>query len=257
MAKRPLILATNDDGIDSPGLKFLVKMMSSIGNVVVVAPDSPKSATSQSITINSPLYASRSYNHTAAKLEYQLSGTPADCIKFGVNEILKKKPDICVSGINHGSNSSVNVLYSGTVGAAIEAGVQGVPAIGFSILDYGWDAKFDHIKKIIISITLNTIRNKLPANIVLNVNFPKSKVKGVKICRQANTRWKEKFCKRENPAGKEYYWLTGDFVNYDNSIETDEYALREGFASIVPIKFDLTSKDYMRELKKWDFDDKE
>ena len=243
MAKRPLILATNVDGIDSPGLKYLVKMMSSIGDVVVVAPDSPKSATSQSITINSPLYASRSYNHTAAK--------------FGVNEILKKKPDICVSGINHGSNSSVNVLYSGTVGAAIEAGIQGVPAVGFSILDYGWDAKFDHIKKIIISITLNTIRNKLPANIVLNVNFPKSKVKGVKICRQANTRWKEKFCKRENPAGKEYYWLTGDFINYDNSTETDEYALREGFASIVPIKFDLTSKDYMHELKKWDFDDKE
>ena len=149
MAKRPLILVTNDDGINAPGLKYLVNIMSMIGDVVIVAPDSPKSATSQAITINSPLYASRCYNHTNAQLEYQLSGTPADCVKFGVNEILEKKPDICVSGINHGSNSSVNVLYSGTVGAAIEAGIQGIPAIGFSILDYNWNAKFGHIKKFI------------------------------------------------------------------------------------------------------------
>ena len=174
MAKRPLILVTNDDGIKAPGLKYLVKTMSIIGDVVIVAPDSPKSATSQAITINSPLYASRCYYHSNANLEYQLSGTPADCIKFGVNEILKKKPDVCVSGVNHGSNSSVNVLYSGTVGAAIEAGVQGVPSIGFSIIDYSWDVKFDHLEKFIISITRNVIKNKLPSEIVLNVNFPKN-----------------------------------------------------------------------------------
>ena len=255
MAKRPLILVTNDDGINAPGLKYLVNIMSIIGDVVVVAPDSPKSATSHSITINSPLYASRCYIHTNAKLEYQLSGTPADCVKFGVNEILEKKPDICVSGINHGSNSSVNVLYSGTVGAAIEAGIQGVPAIGFSILDYNWNAKFGHIEKLIKSITHSVLKNRLPSDIVLNVNFPKLKVKGVKVCRQANTHWEEKFCKRENPMGKEYYWLTGDFINNDRSNETDEYALKKGYASIVPIKFDLTAKDYIHKIKNWDFND--
>ena len=255
MAERPLILVTNDDGINAPGLKYLVNIMCSIGDVVVVAPDSPKSATSQSITINSPLYISRGYDHSNAKLEYQLSGTPADCVKFGVNEILEKKPDICVSGINHGSNSSVNVLYSGTVGAAIEAGIQGVPAIGFSVLDYSWNAKFDHMEKFILSITLNVIKNKLPNDIVLNVNFPKLKVKGIKVCRQAKTHWEEKFSKRENPMGKKYYWLTGDFINNDKSTETDEYALKKGYASIVPIKFDLTANDYIHKLKKWDFND--
>ena len=255
MAKHPVILVTNDDGINAPGIKYLVNIMSMIGDVVIVAPDSSKSATSQAITINSPLYASRCSNHPKAKLEYQLSGTPADCVKFGVNEIFKKKPDLCVSGINHGSNSSVNVLYSGTVGAAIEAGIQGVPAIGFSLLEYSWDAKFDHLKKFILSITLNVIRNKLPSDIVLNVNFPKSKVKGIKVCRQANTHWEEKFWKRENPMGKDYYWLTGNFIDNDKSKKTDEYALKNGYASIVPIKFDLTAKDYIHELKKWDFDD--
>ena len=188
-------------------------------------------------------------------MEYQISGTPADCIKFGVNEILGKKPDICVSGINHGSNSSVNVLYSGTVAAAIEAGIQGIPAIGFSILDYSWNAKFDHLKEIIVKITLNAIKNKLPNDVVLNINFPKSKVKGVRICRQANAHWKERFYKRENPMGKEYFWLTGDFINNDKSNETDEYALKKGYVSVVPIKFDLTATDYINELKKWDFDD--
>ena len=255
MAKRPLILVTNDDGINAPGIKYLVNIMSLIGDVVIVAPDSPKSATSQAITLNSPLFVTRCYNHSIAKLEYEISGTPADCIKFGVNQILEKKPDFCVSGINHGSNSSVNVLYSGTVAAAIEAGIQGIPAIGFSILDYSWNAKFDHLKKFILSITLNAIKNKLPNDIILNVNFPKSKVKGVRICRQANAQWKERFCKRENPMGKEYYWLTGDFINNDKSNQTDEYALKKGYASIVPIKFDLTARDYIDELKKWDFND--
>tara|TARA_B100001250_G_C19770050_1_gene776687 strand:+ start:382 stop:1149 length:768 start_codon:yes stop_codon:yes gene_type:complete len=255
MAKRPLILVTNDDGINAPGLKYLVNIVSLIGDVAIVAPDSPKSATSQAITINSPLYVSKVNNHSIAKLEYQLSGTPADCIKFGVNEILQKKPDICVSGINHGSNSSVNVLYSGTVGAAIEAGIQGIPAVGFSVLDYRWDAKFDHMKKIILSIIHKVIKNKLPSNIILNVNFPKSKVKGVKVCRQANTHWEEKFWKRKNPMGKDYYWLTGDFIDNDKSNETDEYALKNGYASIVPIKFDLTAKDYIQTLKKWDFNE--
>ena len=255
MAKRPLILVTNDDGINAPGIKYLVNIMSLIGDVVVVAPDSPKSATSQAITINSPLFVSRCSNHSVAKLEYQISGTPADCIKFGVNEILGKKPDICVSGINHGSNSSVNVLYSGTVAAAIEAGIQGIPAIGFSFLDYSWNAKFDHLKEIIVKITLNAIKNKLPNDVVLNINFPKSKVKGVRICRQANAHWKERFYKRENPMGKEYFWLTGDFINNDKSNETDEYALKKGYVSVVPIKFDLTATDYISELKKWDFDD--
>ena len=253
MAKRPLILATNDDGINAPGLKYLVSVVSQIGDVVIVAPDSAKSATSQAITINSPLYVSKSNYHLKSKFEYQLSGTPADCVKFGVNEILKKKPDLCVSGINHGANSSINALYSGTIGAAIEAAIQGVPAVGFSIHDYSWDAKFNHLEKFIKSIILNVLNMKLPTNVVLNVNFPRSKVKGLKICRQANTHWEEKFIKRKNPIGKIYYWLTGDFINNDNSNETDEYAIKNGYGSIVPIRFDLTAKDYIHELEKWEF----
>ena len=251
MAKRPLILVTNDDGINAPGLKYLVDIMSLIGDIVIVAPDSPKSATSQAITINSPLYVSKCNNHSVAKLEYQLSGTPADCVKFGVNEILEKKPDLCVSGINHGSNSSVNVLYSGTVGAAIEAGIQGIPAIGFSILDYNWDAKFDHLKKFIKSITINTIKNKLPSNVVLNVNFPKSGVKGVKVCRQAKAYWDEKFEEREDPYGGSYYWLTGEFIYQDEGEDTDIWAIQNNYVSVVPTKFDLTEYDAINTLKKW------
>ena len=255
MAKKPLILVTNDDGISAPGIRTLISVMNEIGDVVVVAPDSPQSAMGHAITINSTLQCHKIKIDDGPQEEYSCSGTPADCVKLGINEILNKKPDLCVSGINHGANSSINALYSGTIGAAIEAAIQGVPAVGFSVHDYSWDAKFNHLEKFIKSIILNVLNMKLPTNVVLNVNFPRSKVKGLKICRQANTHWEENFIKRKNPMGKIYYWLTGDFINNDNSNETDEYAIKNGYGSIVPIRFDLTAKDYIHELEKWEFND--
>ena len=172
MNKKPLILVTNDDGITAPGIRSLIEVMNTIGDVVVVAPDSPQSAMGHAITINSTLYCSEMSNIDGPQKEYQCSGTPADCVKLAINELLVRKPDICVSGINHGSNSSINVVYSGTMSAAIEAGIEGIPAIGFSLLDYRWNADFNPLKHYVKKITLASLQNKQRADVVLNVNFP-------------------------------------------------------------------------------------
>ena len=254
MKEKPLILVTNDDGISAPGIRTLISVMNEIGNVVVVAPDSPQSAMGHAITINSTLQCHKIKIDDGPQIEYSCSGTPADCVKLGINEILKKKPDLCVSGINHGSNSSINVIYSGTMSAAIEASIEGVPAIGFSLLDYSWKADFSEIKNIIKNITLKSLSNGIPKSTALNVNFPKLKekaIKGIKICNQANAYWIEKFDKRINPQGREYYWLTGEFINNDKSIESDEWALNNGFVSIVPVKFDLTNHEVIEKIKSW------
>jgi 5'-nucleotidase len=189
------------------------------------------------------------------QLEYSCSGTPADCVKLAVNELLDRKPDLCVSGINHGSNSSVNVIYSGTMSAAIEAGIEGIPAIGFSLLDFSWNADFKPLKSFIHEITIKALKNGIPKGVVLNVNFPKLKlkeIKGVKICRQAKANWVEEFDKRTNPMGKEYFWLTGTFINEDKGEDTDEWALSQGYISIVPTQFDLTAHHTIQELNTWD-----
>ena len=255
MSKKPLILVTNDDGISAPGIRALISVMNKIGNVVVIAPDSPQSAMGHAITINSTLHCHKIKIDDGPQIEYSCSGTPADCVKLGINEILDSKPDICVSGVNHGSNSSINVIYSGTMSAAIEATIEGVPAIGFSLLDYRWKANFNHIKNYIKEITLKALDKGIPKGIALNVNFPnliESEIKGIKICRQAKAYWIEKFDKRTNPQGREYYWLTGEFVNEDKSKDTDEHALNSGYISIVPVKHDLTDHDSMKRIKDWD-----
>jgi 5'-nucleotidase len=255
---RPLILITNDDGVTAPGIRALIAVMSEIGEVVVVAPDKPQSAMGHAITINSTLFIDKISEENATILEYSCSGTPVDCVKLGVNEILKRKPDLCVSGINHGSNSSINVIYSGTMSAAVEAGIEGIPAIGFSLLDYNWDANFEEIKPFIKKITLEVLEKKLPKDVVLNVNLPKLKkeeIKGIKICRQAKALWVEKFDKRTSPFGKEYYWLTGDFVNEDKGEDTDEWALANGYISIVPVQFDLTAHHATQQLNTWNWNE--
>ena len=150
MSKRPLILVTNDDGISAPGIRTLISAMNELGDVIVVAPDSPQSAMGHAITINSTLQCNQVKIDDGPQIEYSCSGTPADCVKLGINEILVRKPDICVSGVNHGSNSSINVIYSGTMSAAVEASIEGIPAIGFSLLDYSWNANFNEIKKYLI-----------------------------------------------------------------------------------------------------------
>ena len=258
MSKKPLILITNDDGITAPGIRSLINVMNQIGDVVVVAPDSPQSAMGHAITINSTLHCSKIKLDNGPQKEYSCSGTPADCVKLAVNELLDRKPDICVSGINHGSNSSINVIYSGTMSAALEAGIEGIPAIGFSLLDYRWGANFNPLKPAIKSITENALKNGIPQNVVLNVNMPKvdspEEIKGVKICRQAKAHWIEKFDKRTNPMGKEYYWLTGEFINEDKGEDTDESALNKNFISIGPVQYDLTAYHVIQELNTWDFE---
>ncbi|MDB9824061.1 5'/3'-nucleotidase SurE [Flavobacteriaceae bacterium] len=258
MTNRPLILVTNDDGITAPGIRALIDVMNTIGDVVVVAPDSPQSGMGHAITLDSTLYCTEITVDKGPQKEYQCSGTPADCVKLAVNELMSRKPDLCVSGINHGSNSSINVIYSGTMSAAIEAGIEGVPAIGFSLLDYRWTADFEPLKPYIEKITRNALKNSIPSDVVLNVNFPllpKKEIKGIKICRQAKAHWVEKFDKRQSPMGKDYYWLTGEFINEDKGDDTDEAALAQGYISVVPTQFDLTAHHAIQKLNSWDFND--
>jgi 5'-nucleotidase len=254
MQKPPLILVTNDDGITAPGIRALVEVMSQLGRVVVVAPDKPQSAMGHAITINNTLYLNKISAPDAGILEYACSGTPVDCVKMAVCELLDEKPALCVSGINHGSNSSINVIYSGTMSAAVEAAIEGIPAIGFSLQDFDWHADFESVKPFVKRIASEVLENKLPEGVLLNVNFPKlpyDDIKGVKVCRQAKAQWIEKFDRRKNPSGREYYWLTGEFVNQDQGEDTDEWALDNGFVSVVPVHYDMTAHHAIRELNTW------
>ena len=254
MSEKPLILVTNDDGITAPGIRALISVMTEFGDVVVVAPDSPQSGMGHAITLDSTLHIESISSDNSNLIEYSCSGTPADCVKLAVNELLHRKPDLCVSGINHGSNSSINVIYSGTMSAAIEAGIEGIPSIGFSLLDHSWNADFEPLKKHIKAVSQNVLDNGLPEGVVLNVNFPKEEIKGVKVCRQAKANWIEEFDKRTSPQGKEYYWLTGNFVNLDKGEDTDLYALENGFATVVPVHFDLTAHHFIQHLNTWNFE---
>jgi len=254
MKNKPLILVTNDDGITAPGIRTLIEIMNEIGTVVVVAPNSPQSAMGHAITINSTLYCDPIKITDGPQEEYSCSGTPADCVKLAVNELLDRKPDLCVSGINHGSNSSINVIYSGTMSAAMEAAIEGIPSIGFSLLDFSWNADFNPIRKYVKKITEQALLNGIPKDVVLNVNFPKRKedeIKGIKVCRQAKANWVEEFDKRKNPMGRDYYWLTGNFINEDKGKDTDEWALSQGYISIVPTQFDLTAHHSIQQLNTW------
>ncbi|WP_299678347.1 5'/3'-nucleotidase SurE [uncultured Dokdonia sp.] len=257
MEKKPLILITNDDGITAKGIRTLIEVMCTIGDVIVVAPDSPQSAMGHAITINNTLYCDPFvYDKEAAHKEYSCSGTPADCVKLANQQILDRSPDLCVSGINHGSNSSINVIYSGTMSAAVEAGIEGIPAIGFSLLDYSADADFEACRSFVKSITEQVLKSGLPKGVVLNVNIPKlplSEIKGTKVCRQAKAMWVEDFDKRTSPQGRDYYWLTGEFINQDKGEDTDEWALAQGYVSIVPTQFDLTAHHAIQELNSLDF----
>ena len=230
--------------------------MVELGDVVVVAPDSPQSGMGHAITLDSTLYSKKveiDREHGAAA-EYSCSGTPADCVKLALRELLDRRPDICVSGINHGSNASINVIYSGTMSAAIEAGIEGVPAIGFSLCDYSWKADFAPLKAPVQRIVAQALEHGMPDGTVLNVNFPKlgpEPPKGIRVCRQARANWRERFDKRVSPTGREYYWLTGEFELLDHGDDTDEKALADGYASVVPTQFDLTAHHAIAHLNQW------
>ena len=255
--KRPLILVTNDDGITSHGIQALVEAMKEIGDVVVVAPDSPQSGMGHAITLNKPLRLDKVDYHGEV-IGYQCSGTPVDCVKLGIDKILKKKPDLIVSGINHGSNSSINVIYSGTMSAAVEGGIEGINSIGFSNLSYKLDADMTASKEYAKRIASEVLKNGLPKGTVLNVNFPDlplDEIKGAKICRQANAKWEEEFDERMDPHKRKYYWLTGHFTNNDKGQDTDEWALANGYVSVVPVQFDLTAHHAIPYLNEWNLND--
>lgn len=252
MSQPPLILVTNDDGIYAPGLIFLAKIASKFGTVVVVAPDKPQSGMGHAITINSTLRIQKTNYHNT-EIEFACSGTPVDCVKMAVNHIIKKRPDLVLSGINHGSNSSINVIYSGTMSAAIEGALEGTPSIGFSLCDYALEADFSQAEQFISSIIEQSLLHRMPKGICLNVNIPKLKkeeIKGVKVVRQAKGNWIERFEERKDPYGRDYYWLTGEFVNFEpESTDTDEWAIENGYISIVPTQADLTAHTKLLELK--------
>ena len=251
----PLILVCNDDGISAPGINALVKSMKQIGEVVVVAPDSPQSGTGHAITMNQPLRMERVYLFDDT-MAYQCSGTPVDCVKLAVDKVLHRHPDLLVSGINHGSNSSINVIYSGTISAAVEGAIEGINSIGFSLNDYGFEADFEASVFYSKLISEKVLEYGLPQGTLLNVNIPKLKteeIKGIKICRQAKAKWVEEFDERTDPHNRKYYWLTGNFVNNDHGEDTDEWALKNGFISVVPTQFDLTAHHSISILNTWNF----
>jgi 5'-nucleotidase len=240
---RPLILVVNDDGITAPGIRALVDAVKTLGEVIVVAPDSPQSGMGHAITINKPLRLTK-VNVFDDVASYHCSGTPADCVKIAVDKVMHRHPDLCVSGINHGSNSSINVLYSGTMSAAVEASLEGIPAVGFSLLDYAQEADFEAATFYARIISEQILKNGLSKATLLNVNIPKLKkeeIKGIKICRQAVAKWEEEYIQRQDPFGRDYYWLTGNFVNHDHGTDTDEWALANGYVSVVPVQYDLTA----------------
>lgn len=251
MNKKPIILVTNDDGIFAPGLKFLVKVASKFGKVIVVAPDKPQSGMGHAITINSSLSINKT-NYHDVEIEFSCSGTPVDCVKIAVNHILKKKPDLVLSGINHGSNSSINVIYSGTMSAAIEGALEGTPSIGFSLCDYSNNADFSQSEYFITKIIKNALAHKMPKGICLNVNIPKNKfkkLKGIRIVRQAKGNWIESFEERKDPYGRNYYWLSGEFMNFEpEANDTDEWALKNNYISVVPTHADLTAHNLLNKL---------
>lgn len=257
MKKRPTILVTNDDGIHAAGIKALVEAVKDLGHVVVVAPDKPQSGMGHAITINDPLRLKKVdvFGNIEA---YACSGTPVDCVKLAKDKILHSQPELCVSGINHGSNSSINIIYSGTMSAAVEASIEGIPAVGFSLLDFAHDADFSAATHYANLIARQVLLFGLPGSTLLNVNIPDLKLKemnGIKICRQAVAKWEEEYNERNDPHGRKYYWLTGKFVNYDKGEDTDEWALANGYVSVVPVQYDLTAHHAISFFNKtWNFD---
>ncbi len=240
--QKPVILITNDDGITAPGIMNLVEAVKDMGKIVVVAPDKPQSGMGHAITIGQPLRLHKV--HVFGDIEaYSCTGTPVDCVKLAVDKILHRKPDLCLSGINHGANHSINVIYSGTMSAAVEAAIESIPSAGFSLLDYSIEADFTGARKFVKIVVEKMLSTELDKHTVLNVNIPplpSNLLKGFKLCRQAYAKYEEDFMERQDPHGRMYYWLTGEFVNFDKGKDTDVWALANGYVSVVPVQFDMT-----------------
>ncbi len=254
--KRPLILVTNDDGIFAGGIRSLVKVAREFGDVIVVAPDSPQSGMGHAVTLHNILRSQKVDPFDGVRA-YACSGTPVDCVKLALFQIFKGKPDLLLSGINHGANNSINVIYSGTMSAAVEGAMDGIPSIGFSLLDHSAEADFSASEHICRKVIANAIENGIPNDTCLNVNIPKlpiDLIKGIKVCRQARASWEEEFDARKDPSGKEYYWVTGEFVNHDEGEDTDVWALENNYVSLVPVQYDLTAHHAIATLNSWKYE---
>jgi 5'-nucleotidase len=257
---RKLILIINDDGITSKGILSLVEAVADLGDVHVVAPDSPQSGMGHAVTIGEILRIKPHSFPIEGIKAHSTSGTPVDCVKLAIYKILDRKPDLLLSGINHGSNSSINVIYSGTMSAAVEGAVENIPSVGFSLLDHSPDADFEVSKKVVRTIAKQVLKRGLPKGICLNVNIPKvdaSNFNGLKVCRQSAGYWEDDFEERIAPNKEVYYWLKGTFTNPDKGEDTDEFALSKGYASVVPTQFDLTAYHAISDLNKWGLTDNE
>ena len=254
--ERPVILVTNDDGITAPGIRSLVNAVKDLGDVVVVAPDKPQSGMGHAITIGVPLRLDKVKGFFDGAEAWQTNGTPVDCVKLAVDKILHRKPDICLSGINHGANHSINVIYSGTMSAAMEASIESIPSIGFSLLDYSIEADFTAAEFYVHKIVESVMKQDLEKHFLLNVNIPEGPLEvmnGIKVCRQAYAKYDEDFDERLDPHGRKYFWLTGEFKNFDPGEDTDVWALEHNYISVVPVQFDLTNYKLKKELEKnWD-----
>jgi 5'-nucleotidase len=251
LAREKLILVTNDDGLTAPGIRQLVESVRSFGKVVVVAPDSPQSGKGHAITLGSPLRLNKVELFEGIE-SWQCSGTPVDCVKIARDKILVDTPDLCVSGINHGANHSINVIYSGTMSAAMEAAIEGIPSVGFSSLNYDHAGDLRLAGSVVTEVVQWMLQTELPAHTLFNVNIPHieaSEFKGIRMSRQANAKWVEEFDERLDPYGAKYYWMTGRFHNQDSGTDTDVWALQNGYASMVPVQFDLTNYSLLTHLK--------
>ena len=248
-----MILVTNDDGIAAPGIRALVDVAKELGEVVIVAPDAPQSGMGHAITISKPIRLHPNERVFEDIESYECSGTPVDCVKLAKHVILKDRtPAICLSGINHGSNASINIIYSGTLSAAMEASLEGIPSIGFSLLDYSYDADFEACKPYVKQLIEWVLTNGLEEGSLLNVNIPDlpyDEIAGIRVCRQADARWIEEFTQAEDPRGQKYYWLTGRFSNNDKANDTDIWALENKYIAVVPSMHDLTNYRALKTLK--------
>jgi 5'-nucleotidase len=254
MSKKKLILITNDDGFEAPGYRRLIRLMKDYGDVIAISSVESMSAMSHAITMKVPL-RTRLVKKEEGFVEYVTNGTPVDNVKMGKHLFLDRMPDLVVSGINHGSNAAINIIYSGTVAAALEAAIDNIPAIGFSVNEYGMGIEMSHVDAPLRKITEKVLAEGLPEGVALNVNFPKysaEPIKGIKVVRQAKATWRETYEERTDPYGHKYYWMGGVFLDGDGRPDTDEKALADNYVAVVPVKVDFTAHELVDKIK---FDD--
>lgn len=251
MREKPLILITNDDGVTAPGIRALINNVRPFGKIVVVAPDRPQSGTAHAVTIAHPLRLEQISKEEDYE-EYSCNGTPADCVKLAFKIVMRRRPDFLFSGINHGTNASINVIYSGTMAAVFEGALAGVPSAGFSLNNYSHNANFGPSGPFVKKIVSEIIARGLPSGICLNVNIPdlpENEIKGIRVCRQSEGTWQEDFDEREDPHGRPYYWMKGVFVRIGNGQDTDQYAIEHGYVAVVPVQFDFTANEALGQLQ--------